>query len=272
MWTLSKYSPNRPSRAELESLLTERTIALQKLSLRLLKLQDEERRKIARELHDVTGQTLAALKMAVADLEQRLQKNLSTASVLNDIDALADAALQEIRTTSYLLHPPLLDEIGFSAAAEWYVEGFAKRSGINAKTEFETTSERLPLSVETALFRVLQESLTNVHRYSGSTEVNIRFRRQAETATLEVVDRGCGIPEELLERLNKGSADSGVGLAGMRERLQELNGKLEIDSSGIGTRLRAVVPLYPEGNPIPFLNCEQGASFGTTLPATCAAI
>src|ERR1700733_4117746 len=154
MWILSKCSRTRPSRADLESLLVERTIALERLSQRLLSLQDEERRKIARDLHDVTGQTLAALKMAVAKLERRLGQDLNTAVVLREIDALAEQALQEIRTTSYLLHPPLLDEMGFSAAAEWYVEGFAKRSGISAKLDFETESKRLPIQVETALFRV----------------------------------------------------------------------------------------------------------------------
>ena len=258
---LAKYSRSRPSRAQLESLLVERTIALQKLSQRLLKMQDEERRKIARDLHDVTGQTLAALKMSVADLERRLQNNLSTAGVLSDIDALAEQALQEIRTTSYLLHPPLLDEVGFSAAAEWYVEGFAKRSGINAKLELAAENERLPIAIETALFRVLQESLTNVHRYSGSTEVNIRFQRQAETAVLEVADRGCGIPADLLQRLHEGSVGTGVGLAGMRERLHELNGKLEINSSGFGTSLRAIVPLIVKDLPAP---CFE------YLPAACS--
>jgi signal transduction histidine kinase len=144
MWGLRRYLRSRPSRAELESLVVERTLALQELSQRLLRLRDEERRKIARDLHDVTGQTLAALKMAVADLQRRLNHELDTAKVLGDIDALADRALQEIRTTSYLLHPPLLDEIGFRAAAEWYVEGFAKRSGINAKLDLRWRRSACP--------------------------------------------------------------------------------------------------------------------------------
>ncbi len=249
MWILSKCSQTRPSRADLESLLVERTLALEKLSQRLLKLQDEERRKIARDLHDVTGQTLAALKMAVSELGRRLEQNLNTTIVLNEIDSLAEQALQEIRTTSYLLHPPLLDEMGFSAAAEWYVEGFAKRSGINAKLNFETDSKRLPIEVETALFRVLQESLTNVHRYSGSSEVDIRFQRVEETAVLEIADRGRGIPAELLKQIEGGCAGTGVGLSGMRERLRELNGKLEINSNGFGTSLRAVVPLFVRDQP-----------------------
>lgn len=246
MWILSSYLRSRLSRAQLESLLVERTLALQKLSQRLLKLQDEERRKIARDLHDVTGQTLAALKMAVVELERRLECNLSTASVLGDIDTLAEQALQEIRTTSYLLHPPLLDEIGFIAAAEWYVEGFAKRSGISAKLDITKEDKRMPIEIETALFRVLQESLTNVHRYSGSPEVNIRFECRGETAILEVADRGRGIPVELLNRLREGAAGTGVGLPGMRERIQELNGNLEINSDASGTNLRAIVPIFAQ--------------------------
>jgi two-component system NarL family sensor kinase len=210
MWNLSKHSRKSAlSHAQLESLVVERTIALQTLSQRLLKMQDEERRRVARDLHDCTGQTLTALKMSVANLEKRLQEGQCTSGVLCDIAALADQALQEIRTTSYPLHPPLLDEAGFSAAAQWYVEGFAQGSGIKARLEFATELERLPIAVETALFRVLQESLTNVHRYSGSPEVSIRFQRQAETVILEIADCGHGIPPELLNRLRKVSSVSG---------------------------------------------------------------
>jgi signal transduction histidine kinase len=262
MWIFSKYLRSRLTRAELESLLIERTIALEKLSQRLLRTQDEERRRIARDLHDVTGQTLAALKIAVGDLERKLLSHLSTSSVLEDISELAEQALQEIRTTSYLLHPPLLDEIGFDAAAEWYVEGFSKRSGINAKLELANESERLPIEIETALFRVLQESLTNVHRYSGSPEVSVRFQRHAEMAILEIADCGCGIPTELVERLNQGSAEAGVGLAGMRERMHELNGKLEINSNGSGTSLRAIVPLFVQNQPSLFMVCKPAVSSG----------
>lgn len=264
MWILERYSRSRPSRAQLESLLIERTVALEKLTQRLLKLQDEERRRIARNLHDVTGQTLAALKMAVAELERRMQLDSCAASGLSEIDALAEQALQEIRTMSYLLHPPLLDEVGFSAAAEWYVEGFAKRSGISTKLDIVKNSERLPLEIETALFRVLQESLTNVHRYSGSSEVSVRFQRQIEAVILEVADRGCGIPAEVLQRLSEGCAETGVGLAGMRERLRELNGNLEITSDGFGTSLRAIVPLSIKEEPAPHLDYLPGVVLGIT--------
>jgi two-component system NarL family sensor kinase len=244
MWSLSRQSTTSSlSHAQLESLVAQRTTALQALSQRLLKIQDEERRRVARDLHDCTGQTLTALKMSVANLEKRLQKNQCTAGVLCDITALADQALDEIRTTSYLLHPPLLDETGFTTAARWYVEGFAHRSGIKARLDFATETERLPMAIETALFRVLQESLTNVYRYSRSPEVSIRFQRQSETVILEIADCGCGIPMQLLNRLREDSSETGVGLAGMRERLNELHGKLEIESNGGGTTLRAIVPL-----------------------------
>jgi two-component system, NarL family, sensor kinase len=244
MWILSKYvNKSRLSHTQLESLVLQRTVALQNLSQRLLKVQDEERRRVARDLHDSTGQTLTALKMSVAALEEELKENQCTSDVLSEIAALADQALQEIRTTSYLLHPPLLDEAGFNSAAQWYVDGFGKRSGIKVNLDLATIRERLPITIETALFRVLQESLTNVHRHSGTLEVSVRFQYQAEKVVLEIRDYGRGIPRELLRRLREASAETGVGLAGMRERLNELNGKLEIESDGHGTSLRATVPL-----------------------------
>jgi signal transduction histidine kinase len=244
MWILSKHlKKSELSHAELESLVLQRTVALQNLSQRLLRVQDEERRRVARDLHDSTGQTLAALKMGIAVLEEKLKQNQCTSDVLCEIAALADQALQEIRTTSYLLHPPLLDEAGFDSAAQWYVDGFGKRSGIKVRLDLATKRERLPITIETALFRVLQESLTNVHRHSGAVEVSIRFQYQAEMVLLEIRDCGRGIPLELLTRLREANSETGVGLAGMRERLTELNGRLEIESDCHGTILRAIVPL-----------------------------
>jgi two-component system NarL family sensor kinase len=141
MRILSKHSGKSAlSHAQLELLVLQRTIALQNLSQRLLKVQDEERRRVARDLHDTTGQTLTALKMSLAVLEKKLAQNQCTSGVLSEIDALADQALQEIRTTSYLLHPPLLDEAGFTSAAQWYVDGFAKRSGIKVRLDLATES------------------------------------------------------------------------------------------------------------------------------------
>jgi two-component system, NarL family, sensor kinase len=245
MWLSVKNFRGRPSRAQLESALVQHAAALQQLSRKLLKVQDDERRRVARDLHDHTGQTLAALKMAAASFECKIQRGEDTAGVLCDIASLADQALKEIRTTSYLLHPPLLDEVGFAAAAQWYVQGFGERSGINVTLDFAKVPERLPADVETALFRVLQESLTNVHRHSQSSSVAVCFLYRPEGVILEIEDSGRGIPAELLQRLSEGTADVGVGLAGMRERLAEFNGTLSINSNEGGTTLRAIVPLTP---------------------------
>ena len=266
MRNLSKHSRQSTlSHSQLESLVVQRTLALQNLSQRLLRVQDEERRRVARDLHDSTGQTLTALKMSLADLEKRIQQDQSTSGILCDIAALADQALQEIRTTSYLLHPPLLDEVGFAAAAQWYVEGFAERSGIKASLNFEIEFERLPIAIETALFRVLQESLTNAHRHSGTSEVSIRLQRRAEAVILEITDSGCGIPAALLRRLRKTDSETGVGLAGMRERLNELNGKLEIHSDSHGTSVRALVPLLVIARTPQHRDCRQVALSHTPI-------
>ena len=160
-----------------------------------------------------------------------------------ELAVLADQASDEVRTVSYLLHPPLLDEIGFTCAAEWYIEGFAKRCGINVSADFAKLAERLPMNIELAFFRVLQESLTNTHRHSGASEASVSFQRHPKTAILEIRDFGCGIPADRLARLREASAESGVGLAGMRERLREFNGKLEMESDAHGTTMRAIIPL-----------------------------
>lgn len=244
MWSLGRHlRKSSLAHDQLESMIVQRNLALQALSKRLLTMQDTERRRVARDLHDCTGQTLTALKMSVAELESRLEQNQCTAGVLCDITALADQALQEIRTTSYLLHPPLLDEAGFTAAAQWYVEGFCERSGIKAKLDFKDEYGRFPIEIETALFRVLQEGLTNVHRHSGSLGVSVRFARYPETVILEIADCGRGLPPGVLIRMGDASSDSGVGLIGMCERLRDLNGNLEIESDERGTILRAIVPL-----------------------------
>ena len=246
MWTLSRHQNKltfRQSRSQLELLVLERTESLQNLSQRLLRVQDEERRRVARDLHDSSGQTLTALKLSVGLLQKKLAKDERISEELTGIALLADEALQEIRTTSYLLHPPMLDEAGFTSAAQWYVEGFARRSGMKVRIDFAPEVERLPNPIETALFRVLQESLTNVHRHSGASEVEVRFLREAHAVILEVRDYGRGIPQELLSRLGQSVRDSGVGLSGMCERLNELKGDLEITSADPGTRLRAIVPL-----------------------------
>ncbi len=250
MWIHSKQSRQLAiEHQELEALVTARTAELQKLTQRLLKVQDEERRRIARDLHDSTGQTLAALKMSILLLQQSCEQDVPKLVLVSEVEALADQALEEIRTMSYLLHPPLLDEVGFACAAEWYIEGFSKRSGINVKAEIANSRERLPRTMEVALFRVLQESLTNVHRHSGASEASINFKQQGDAVILEVRDFGKGIPEERLRLLRAVNAETGVGLAGMRERLHELNGELEIESDARGTSMRATVPLYVMARP-----------------------
>jgi two-component system NarL family sensor kinase len=163
---------------------------------------------------------------------------------------------------SYLLHPPLLDEVGFACAAEWYIEGFAKRSGITVKAEIVNSRIRLPKRMEIALFRVLQESLTNVHRHSEASEASVRFQYEAGAVILEIVDLGKGITEERLRLLHGDSAQTGVGLAGMRERLHELDGTLEIESDIHGTRLRATVPL-----PAASIRAQYGACGGVSVAA-----
>ncbi|HZQ25772.1 MAG TPA: sensor histidine kinase [Terriglobales bacterium] len=247
MWTPSRLKTRRTIgelNAQVESLVLERTLALQTFSQRLLRVQDDERRKVARDLHDSTGQTLCALKLSIAALQHKLGNNEGACDELSEIAKLADQALQEIRTTSYLLHPPLLDEAGFTRAAQWFVDGFAKRSGMKLHTDFTVAQvERLPDTIEIALFRVLQESLTNVHRHSGASNVDVRFRREVHAVILEVRDYGRGMPLEVLSSIAPLAAHSGVGLAGMRQRLHELRGTLEIESADPGTRLRATIPL-----------------------------
>jgi signal transduction histidine kinase len=218
MGILSKHFKWSRDHSELETLILERTAELQRLSQRLLKVQDEERRKIARDLHDSTGQTLAALKISLSLLQENCMDAPATLAMVSGVAQLADQAIEEIRTMSYLLHPPLLDEVGFACAAGWYIEGFAKRSGIEIKADIVNSHARLPKRIEMALFRVLQESLTNVHRHSGASKASIQFQHAGNAVILEVRDFGKGIPEERLQLLSELGAGTGVGLAGMRER------------------------------------------------------
>ncbi len=244
MWSFSKRSRQMSlSHTELEGTIEERMEEVQNLSQRLLKVQDEERRRLARDLHDSTGQTLAALKISASLLQEDCQQYPSALRAVSEVVALADQAINEIRTMSYLLHPPLLDEVGFRCAAEWYVEGFSKRSGIDVTFDFATEHQRLPVAVETALFRILQESLTNVHRHSKAKQARVRYLRQREYTILEVQDFGCGIAAERLAGLREVNGETGVGLAGMHERLKELNGRLELESDGHGTNVRAILPV-----------------------------
>jgi signal transduction histidine kinase len=239
----------RRAHDELESLVEKRTLALRRLSARLMRVQDEERRRIARELHDGLGQWLAAAEINIdMALNRENGKNIP---ILQETRKLIDHAISSMRTMSYLLHPPLLDEAGFDAAARWFIEGLVRRTGIRIKVEFATKESegnpaakpRMPEALELALFRALQEGLTNVHRHSSSSDAVVRFERLPESAVLEIQDFGRGLPPQVMERFQRTGTGSGVGLAGIRERVKELGGDFTIHSNSNGTTLRAMVPL-----------------------------
>jgi signal transduction histidine kinase len=214
------------------------------LSARILELQDVERRRIARELHDSVGQYLAALKINIGQLQRRdagINAHLQP-RVSESLD-LADRAIGEIRTISHLLHPPLLDELGFHSAARWYAEGFAQRSGVQVKLMLTEITKRLPRQIELALFRVLQESLTNVHRHAKAARVEIEVICTDDEVILNLRDDGKGIPDQVVKRFRAGEA-GGIGLAGMRERLAELGGTLEVESGPRGTQICATLPTH----------------------------
>jgi signal transduction histidine kinase len=226
--------------------------AIRKLNGRILQVQDSERRKVARELHDSIGQVFAAMKMnlsMLADGQLTLAPERK-AHFLAELSKLLEMGITEARTLSHLLHPPLLDELGFSSAAHWLVDGFSQRSNIQVELEVPTKLNRMPQEIELALFRILQESLTNIHRHSGSTSASVRVAQQGGTVTLLVQDHGLGIPLSILENFRTSNAGLGVGLAGMRERVNELGGRLELDSDGNGTCVRVTLPI-PRHAPSP---------------------
>jgi two-component system, NarL family, sensor histidine kinase FusK len=216
--------------------------AVRGLSARLLQTQDQERRRIARELHDSTGQSLAALTMILAKLRKKASSiNSEFSRELDESEQIARAVSDELRTTSYLLHPPLLDEMGLRAGLRWYVEGFKERSNIEVSLNLPENLERLPTELELMLFRVVQECLTNVHRHSESPSVTICLCNSNEKLTLEIRDQGKGMPADRLVAVI-GPGTVGVGMRGMRERVKAFGGELEILSGSQGTVVRAVIP------------------------------
>jgi two-component system NarL family sensor kinase len=225
---------------ELKSLIRRRTQTVRSLCAQLLRVQDEERRRLARELHDSTGQTLTALKLQLASLQEGVRIGQADPADFAQVNALADQALRDIRTTSYLLFPPLLDERGFCSAAEWYVEGFCKRSNIQVRLHLASIG-RLPRLIETALFRVLQESLANIYRHSASRIADVRLTETAGIVVLDIQDYGGGIPAALLDQFTRAGSGAGVGLAGMRERMEDFGGRLDVISGPSGTQIRASV-------------------------------
>ena len=231
---------------ELELKVQERTRELDArnekirvLTGRLLKLQDEERRRIARELHDSTGQMLAAMKMNLDRLIVEA-RGLQSEPLISEAIAINEDLTRQLRTMSYLLHPPLLDELGLASALGWYVEGFSQRSGIHVDLEISPEFDRLPEDLEITIFRVIQECLTNIHRHSGSATAKIRLARGEEGVRVEVIDEGAGIP---VHRLREGKLVQGIGIMGIQERMRQLGGDLDVTSSGKGTTVVATLPL-----------------------------
>ena len=234
----------RLANEELECDVQRRTASLRRLSIQLMHSQDDERRRIARNLHDSLGQYLACIKMGVEALGQDTPERELLSTTLKSVDQ----CISETRTLSCLLHPPLLDEVGFSSAARWYTDEFAKRSGIKAELKLPDEGiERLPEPVRIALFRILQESLTNVHRHSGSASVEVCLKVNHQ-AVLTVRDFGRGMPFELIEGSQTNGEHFGVGLSGMRERVNDLGGTFEIQSSGNGTFITVSIPLAAENS------------------------
>ena len=223
--------------------------SLRQLSARLLQLQDEERRRIARDLHDVTGQKVAVLSMSLDRLARQADEHKPEAreSIKESRDIVAQIG-EEIRTLSYILHPPLLDECGLASAVHWYAEGFEKRSGIKLEVTVNGNLPRLPIDAETTLFRVVQESLTNVHRYSGSSVAKINISNEDGEVRLEIIDHGHGNKTGRARAKLDGSAPLGVGIPGMRERLHQLGGGLTVDFGANGTRVTATLPVKKAGD------------------------
>jgi two-component system NarL family sensor kinase len=219
---------------------------LRNLSGRLLRLQDEERRRISRDLHDVTGQKLALLSMDLSSIHKNREKAKTEEidRLLQESIGLSNDVNKEIRTLSYLLHPPLLDELGLSSAVEWFAQGFENRTGIRVTVDVPGNFARLAPDAEVALFRIVQESLANVHRYSGSASAYVRARSDGGEVRLEIGDFGKGIAPESKKPKNSGLAPLGVGIQGMKERVRQLSGTLVITSPpGKGTLVTAILPI-----------------------------
>lgn len=214
-------------------------------TLRLMKVQDEERRRIARELHDSAGQTLTVLGLSLAHLVERAQVSApELAKEGKEIEGVVQQLHREIRTTSYLLHPPLLDECGLASAVKMYVEGLAERSDVAITLDVADNVGRLPNDMELAIFRLVQECLTNIHRHSGSKTALIRVAREGESVRTEVRDQGKGISSERLLEIQ--SHGAGVGIRGIRERIRQLHGEVKIESNGSGTSVIVSIPMPKE--------------------------
>jgi len=211
-----------------------------KVSIQLHRSQDEERRRIARELHDSTGQKLALLAINLSAVKDATSMRLRE-KILAQCASLTQSIADELRTLSYLLHPPLLDDCGLDSALQWYVSGINQRIGPHVEVERIGELRRLTEEAELAIFRVVQASLTNVHLHSKATQAALRIEQNADEVIVTICDNGKGIPDGVLD-YSSHTNTLGVGIAGMRERMEQLGGRLEIETSGSGTRVRAVVP------------------------------
>jgi signal transduction histidine kinase len=233
-------------RREAERKLLHSELSLRELSGHLIRTQDQERRRLGRELHDTIGQYLAVLKMGLDSLNSReVVPGHLAANQIADCLSLAEQSIKELRTMSYLLYPPMLEEMGLKTAIQWYIDGFAKRSGIAVQFDISPHLRRLPEEIELTAFRVLQESLTNVHRHSGSPTARIRVSVGNAFLNLEISDTGKGMPTGVSESPGDSTGTMGVGLRGMNERVRQLGGTLSIISDS-GTTVRASLPLELE--------------------------
>jgi signal transduction histidine kinase len=256
----------RNEQGELERRVSDRTADLdtanqnlRELSARLLQLQDDERRRIARELHDSVGQMLAALTMNLSTVRLDVERLVKTAHALSDSENLVQEMSTEVRTISHLLHPPLLDEAGLLSALRWYVEGFSQRSKIDVDLDLPEDFGRLPRESETAIFRVVQECLTNIHRHSGSSAARIRLRQRDSEIAVEISDKGKGIPPEKREEMSS-AGTPGVGIRGMRERLRQLGGTLDLTSNATGTVVTVRLPIAEISSPVNALATSSPAA------------
>jgi signal transduction histidine kinase len=255
------------AQSDLEERVQQRTAELAaanqnlgELSARLLRLQDEERRRIARELHDSVGQTLAALSMNLAAVGADIERLAKTATTIADSSALVNDMSSDIRTISYLLHPPLLDEAGLSSALTWYIKGFSERSKIEVDLRIPQDFGRLSRDLETAIFRVVQECLTNIHRHSGSSVAKVFISYIDGSVRVEVEDKGKGISaQKRTEIISSPAAIPGVGIRGMRERLRQLGGTLDVQSNGEGKGM-TVTALLPAAVAPPPMEARSAAA------------
>jgi PAS domain S-box-containing protein len=229
----------RDSSAELERMVDRRTDELRRLSIRLMTMQDQERRRIARDLHDGLGQELAVAKMVLDRM--LLQKSSKPADdTWTQASAIVDRAIQQVRTMSHLLHPPLLDEVGLLSALSWYVEGLTKRSGIETSLDVQPPEfPRLSSDVETAVFRIVQEALTNVFRHAGARKVMINLTQKNGLIVVAVRDDGKGISKKIVD-LEPDSV--GVGIGGMKQRAKEFGGELRLTNAEPGTLVELTIP------------------------------